>query len=150
MIFTISYYTIAHIRSHLDLLPGIHRAAHRIERYLQRVEGELGVTRAEAQVLSHLALHHRAAVNELGQAFGLKPSTLTSVLDRLETRGLIGRDIHPRDRRSFAISLTTRGAAAARRSLASLAELETRVTDDVSRRDLKGFQSVVDAVEKHT
>jgi DNA-binding MarR family transcriptional regulator len=136
--------------AHLALIPGIHRAAHRIERYLQRVETELGVTRAEAEVLSHLAIHHRAAVSELGHAFGLKPSTLTSVLDRLDGRGLIGREIHPQDRRSFAITLTTRGAAAARRALASLSELENRVTDEVTQRDLKGFQSVVDAVEKHT
>lgn len=136
--------------SRLELIPGIHRAAHRIERYLQRVEGDLGVTRTEAQVLAFLATHRRTAVADLGRAFGLKPSTLTSVLDRLDDRGLIGREIHPADRRSFAITLTSRGAAAARRALASLTDLETRVVDEVTRRDLEGFQSVVSAVEKHT
>ncbi|XYH98790.1 MarR family winged helix-turn-helix transcriptional regulator [Sorangium sp. So ce1128] len=36
-------------------------------------------------------------------------STLTSILDRLEQRGLVRRGVHPTDRRSYLIELTKKG-----------------------------------------
>jgi DNA-binding MarR family transcriptional regulator len=126
---------------------GVQRAAHRVEAYAQRLESTLGVTRAEAQALASVAARRRCAVADVGQALGLRPSTLTSVLDRLADRGLVRRETHPADRRSFLVALTPKGAALARRAAALLDELDGRVADGVTERDLSGFWAVLDALE---
>lgn len=73
-------------------------------------------------------------------------STLTNVLDRLEQRRLVRRELNPSDRRSFTIHLTSRGRKQARHVAASLDELEAAVRDLVSERDARGLDAVVDAL----
>lgn len=132
------------------VVTGIRRAAHRVEAYLQAAERDLGVKQPEAHALSYLARHDGCSVAELCRAFGVRPSTMTSILDRLVDRGLIRRELRQDDRRSFNVVLTARGGALARRALASVSTLEQRVADEVTRRDLEGFHSVVTAVERNT
>ena len=85
--------------------------------------------------------------NELHRLFGHKRSTLTSVLDRLEARGYARRETHPDDRRSFMISLTDAGAAAATTAAAAVSHLEQQVTAATSARDRAGFAAVLAALE---
>ena len=73
---------------------------------------------------------------------------LTSILDRLEARGLIDRTTDVRDRRTFVISLTAQGRALSRRVSAHLAAFESRVLKRVSPRDMAAFARVLDALEE--
>jgi len=57
-----------------------------------------GLTQAEAHVLARLA-DGAASLGELHRSFGHKRSTLTAVVDRLETKGLVTRGATPDDRR---------------------------------------------------
>lgn len=82
--------------------------------------------------------------------FGHRKSTLTSLLDRLEERGLIRRDVHPEDRRSFVVSLTPRGRKLATRVRAVTEEFEARVRDGVTAKDLEGFRRVMDSIANVT
>ena len=104
------------------MIADIQRATHLIGLHLERAE--LGVTQAEAHLLAHLH-GGEATVGELHRAFGHKRSTLTSVLDRLESRGYVTREVNPDDRRSFVVALTREGGRVARRV--------TRVLDDLER-----------------
>ena len=87
-----------------SLIVAIHRMTHQLAIALER--GELGVDQPEAHVLSHLAEHDEATVTEIHRTFGHKRSTLTSVLDRLEAKGLIERVVNTADRRSFIIKMS--------------------------------------------
>jgi DNA-binding MarR family transcriptional regulator len=107
----------------LTLIPALHRATHQIGLYLERA-GE--VTQAEAHILAHLAEHGARTVAELHTALAHRRSTLTSILDRLEGRGLATREVSPSDRRSFVITLTPEGATVAARVHALLQALEAR------------------------
>ena len=49
------------------------------------------------------------SVVRLSQRLSLEPATLSPLLKRLETRGLITRERRPEDERTLAISLTPRG-----------------------------------------
>lgn len=73
-------------------------------------------------------------------------STLTNVLDRLEQRRLVRRELNPSDRRSFTIHLTPRGTRQARHVADSLDVLEAAVRDAVSERDARGLDAVLDAI----
>lgn len=128
----------------LRLIPQIHRATHGLG---LRIASSLGVTQAEAHILQHLASAGDGTVGELHRAFAHRRSTLTSVLDRLEERGLVLRTASRKDRRTFLVSLTPEGKIAAARVHSDLQGLERAALSDVAERDLKGFANVLAAIE---
>ena len=131
----------------LRFIPDIHRATHRIGLYLERA-ADLGVTQGEAHILAHLGSSGDSTVAELHRAFAHKRSTLTSILDRLAARGLVVRESHAADRRTFLVSLTAEGEALAARVLEHLEALEARVLEHASPRQLQGFAAVLKVLER--
>jgi DNA-binding MarR family transcriptional regulator len=105
------------------------------------------VNQAEAHVLAHLASAGEATIGEVHRAFGHRRSTLTSILDRLEERNLVARTSDPRDRRTFVVSLTRSGRAAARRVTDHLAAFERQALQDVSAADIRTFLRVLERFE---
>jgi DNA-binding MarR family transcriptional regulator len=130
----------------LRLIPHIHRATHRIGLYIDELE-EPRVNQAEAHVLAHLASTEQATIGQVHRAFGHKRSTLTSILDRLERRKLIVRTSDARDRRTFIVSLTRHGRAAARRVIEHLRALESRAVQSSSPADVRAFLRVLERFE---
>ena len=129
----------------LRLIPPLHRATHRVGLYLQATE--LGLSQGEAHVLAQLEAESPATVAALHAAFAHRRSTLTSILDRLAEAGLVRREVHEGDRRSFLISLTPRGRTIARKVHRALAQLEALVGARVRAADLAGFAAVVEALQ---
>jgi DNA-binding MarR family transcriptional regulator len=109
---------------------------------------EPGLTQGEAHILALLAESSRANVSDLHRGLAHKRSTLTSILDRLANRGLITRQVGKNDRRTFVISLTTKGQKLARRVKTHLSQLERVVNDQISAADLRGFKRVISALEE--
>lgn len=130
----------------LRLIPHVHRATHRIGLYIGRLP-EPGVTQGEAHILAHLASEGAVTVAALHRAFAHRRSTLTSILDRLEARGVIERTTDARDRRSFVVSLTSSGRPLARRVAAHLERLEADALAGVSARDLQRLQTMLEGLE---
>jgi DNA-binding MarR family transcriptional regulator len=130
----------------LRLLSPIHRASRQVGRYLEERCGSLGVSTPEGHLLTYLASYAPAAVGELGRVFGMKGSTLTSMLDRLEERGLIRRADNPEDRRSFLLAITPSGDRIATALRKEIVALEEEVLRRVPARDLAGFRAVLDAL----
>ena len=85
-------------------------------------------------------------IGELSKVFGHKPSSLTSMVDRMETRKLIARKPHPKDRRSVMVSLTGQGRAIAERVEQSLQSIEKSVVEQSTERDLAGFETVLQLI----
>jgi DNA-binding MarR family transcriptional regulator len=134
----------------LQLVPGIHRATHRIALHLEATLPPLDVSQGEAHLLAFLSEAGTSSVARLHDAFAHKRSTLTSYLDRLEEKGLATRQLHPDDRRSFLVALTPAGKALAARVHKRLEELEDAALGRLSERDLRGFQAVLHAVHEHS
>jgi DNA-binding MarR family transcriptional regulator len=131
----------------LRLVLDLHRATHQVMVWLEDVRARLDLTQAEAHVLAFLGERRGAAgLAEVHRSFGHKRSTLTGIVDRLEARGLLGREIHPRDRRSFLLRLTPAGLAAAQVVLRALRRLERRVLGRVTPAQVAGFEAVVAAL----
>ena len=94
-------------------LLALQRATHATLQVLTAELGDLGLTGSEINALANLADGRGRSASELGLAAGTRPTTLTSVLDRLERRGLITRSPRLGDRRGVLIELTTSGRQAA-------------------------------------
>ena len=129
------------------MLATLERAAHLIGEHIERTAGELGITQAEAHVLAQLARRGSLPITTLHREFGHKRSTLTNILDRLEERELIRRELNRDDRRSFVIHLTQSGARRALRVRGVLDELEAKVREAVTDRDARGLDAIVEALE---
>ncbi len=88
----------------------IHEAARLLRRRFEqhaRAEG-LGLTRAQAVVLAHLARQEGRNQAALAQLLDIEPITLVRLLDRLEEAGFIERKRDPNDRRAHAVMLTAK------------------------------------------
>lgn len=129
------------------VLRELERLGQRSGRYVQQRLAQLDVTDLEVHVLWHLRKGGQTPADLL-RAFGIQPSTLTGVLDRLETRGLIRRSRHPTDRRSFLLVLTPAGQRAATTVRQVLDAFEAQVRERVGAADLAGFFAVAAAVDE--
>jgi MarR family transcriptional regulator, organic hydroperoxide resistance regulator len=128
------------------VLTALHRATHVTLQALAARLAYLELTGSEQNVLAVLADRRPRAVGELAAATGTRPTTLTSVLDRLERKGLLIRELDSADRRSFRIVLTVAGRRAAAAVQAAVRELEQSALAFVSAEDVAGFRAVAGAL----
>lgn len=134
----------------LEFLSPLHKASRQITMYLEEQTRELGVSPIEGHVLTYLRKYAPAPVGELVRVFGLKQSTFTSLLARLERAGLVRREPNPADRRSFLIHLTRRGRELTTRLNRLLEKLEDDIRTRLHRTEAKGFHAFMAAVEDVT
>jgi DNA-binding MarR family transcriptional regulator len=130
----------------LAFIPWVHRATHRISLWLDADEPPLEVSQGEAHLLAHLAEVGSCSVGDLHRAFAHKRSSLTSYLDRLEARDYVSRSPHPKDRRSFLVSLTLAGAPIAARVHRRLALLEAATVRRLGPRNVQLLRAALEDV----
>lgn len=70
---------------------------------------DLGIGMTESWALSHLYAHGELGQAELARALHINTSSMTSLVDRLESVGFAERVPHPTDRRRSIVRLTTVG-----------------------------------------
>ncbi len=134
----------------LEFLSPLHKASRQLSVYLEARTRELGVSPLEGHVLTYLRSYAPAPIAELVRVFGIKQSTFTSLLDRLERAGLVRREVNPDDRRSFLIHVSDEGGELADRCNRLLEALEGEIRAHADPRDVQGFHAVMAAVEEVT
>lgn len=87
-------------------------------------------------------------MGDLVDATAQRPSTLTSVVDRLERRGLVRRELDPADRRSFRVQLTVDGRAARVRVDQAYAAVARRGTEALPADRSPTFVEVLHALRR--
>ena len=84
----------------------LHDAARLLrKRFDQKAKG-LGLTRAQWQVLAHVARNEGLHQGALAEILELEPITLVRLIDRLEAAGMVERRAHATDRRLKLLHLT--------------------------------------------
>jgi DNA-binding MarR family transcriptional regulator len=131
----------------MGVISRVQRATHLIGRHLASALADVGVDQAEAHVLSALAAGP-ATVGALVETVGVKRSTLTNILDRLERRGLVRREINPADRRSFLVCPTTGGKRAARKVAARFAAVDAELARRTTAQERQAFETVLARLEE--
>lgn len=112
------------------LIAKIHQTAGRI---FNRMLKEVGIklNPAQGRIMFVLWQTERISINELARRTSLGKSTLTSMLDRLESAGHISRTQHPSDRRIILVERTAKDKAAEKKY--------TEVSHDMNRLFYRGF-----------
>jgi MarR family transcriptional regulator, organic hydroperoxide resistance regulator len=132
--------------SHGSALLALQRATHATLQILMSELVDLDLTASEVNALAILADGRGRTISELGAAAGSRPTTLTSVLDRLERRGHITRGTRPGDRRVVVIELTPTGRIAADTIRQTLAATESRALDGLPDESIAAFHTVLRAL----
>jgi DNA-binding MarR family transcriptional regulator len=97
----------------------------------------LGLTHPQYLVMLALWQHEPVSVRRLSDLLQLDPGTLSPLLKRLESSGLVRRERDPRDERSLAVRLTEDG-----RALRSQAEKVPVAVVERLRMDLDELQDL--------
>ena len=127
-------------------LLALQRATHATSQVLAAGLADLGLTGSEINALANLADGRSRSVSELGRAAGTRPTTLTSVLDRLERRGHITRGPRLGDRRGVLIELTSSGRQAAATIRHAIAGIEQRALDPLPADAITALRTALQAL----
>jgi MarR family transcriptional regulator, organic hydroperoxide resistance regulator len=117
----------------------LHRTTHCTLHALGSALADLNLGAAEINALANLA--DRGALS-------VRATTLTGVLDRLENRGYLTRELDATDRRSFRLPLTEAGQAVAARVRAAVADIERDALAGLSATQIAGFHAVITALQE--
>lgn len=134
----------------LRIVSPIHKALRQISEHLTARMDKIDAPGWESHLLSYVEVYGPCRVSELRRVFGYQASTLTSVLDRLESEGLIERRPNEMDRRSILIAVTTRGRRIGRAARRTVEEFENEVLAPLTSKDLKGFRRVMASIAEVT
>ena len=128
----------------------LQRATHHTLHVLSSALADLNLTAAEINALANLADGRGRTVSELAAATGTRPTTLTSVLDRLERRGHITRGGRPGDRRAVLVQLTPSGRQAAATIRQAITGLERRALGALPAESVAGLHAGLQALTEAT
>ncbi|WP_370116321.1 MarR family winged helix-turn-helix transcriptional regulator [Streptacidiphilus sp. MAP12-33] len=134
------------VPAHPSPLLALQRATHATLHLLTTELAALDMTASEINALANLADGHPRTISQLGSAVGTRPTTLTSVLDRLERRGLVTRRAREGDRRAVEIALTPQGRVAAGTVRETFDAVERRALDGLPPQAVAGFHQVLQAL----
>ena len=126
----------------------LQRATHRTLHALSAALADLSLSGAEINALANLGDGGTLNVRQLSERTGTRASTLTGLLDRLEDRGYLARELDPADRRSFRLPLTQAGQAVATRVLTTIADLERDALSRLSAIQIAGYHAVITALQE--
>ncbi|MDD9381154.1 MarR family transcriptional regulator [Streptomyces sp. ZAF1911] len=134
------------VSSGWSALLALQRATHSTLQVLVAELAGMDLTPSEINALANLADGHARTVSELGAAVGSRPTTLTSVLDRLARRGLITRGTRQGDRRVVLIELTETGRTTAAAIVEAVTDLEHRALGRLSADEIAGLRAGLEAL----
>jgi DNA-binding MarR family transcriptional regulator len=139
-----------------DLLPDVLQfmqllwaVVHGLEQTSKRMRGLLGVTGPQRLVLRVVGLFPGLSAGDLATILHVHPSTLTGVIQRLVTQGLLVRTDDPRDRRRAILRLTQRGDRANATRQGTVESAVAEALDGVTGRDRAATRRVLERLAQH-
>ena len=116
-------------------------------RITEQKSNEQGITFNQGRFLHFikvLTLRGPLYQKDLEEQLGIRPSSATEMIKKLEALSLIARRDDERDKRSKLIDLTDKGREVEKAIFARLCQLESEMARGVSTEDLQVFFEVLD------
>ncbi len=111
-----------------DLLVAGHRVARLLEQELGQHPVTARLSAGEAMVLTRLSVEPMTMSGVMATLY-IKASTATSLVNRLEQRGLVTRGRHPEDARSLLVSITEEGREVCRHARQALDRVDAALAE---------------------
>ncbi len=110
---------------------------------------DTGLTIGQPKILDYLKDHDGSSQKDIAKACFLEAGSLTTILNKMEEKGLIERRILNGNRRSFHIYMTDEGREKMQLIDRSFSEIEKKAVLDVSDEELETFMSVYKKIYKN-
>jgi DNA-binding MarR family transcriptional regulator len=114
------------------------------------VEREYGLLRPHVAVIYSLGLRDMVTARDIGISYGFPKNTLSRAIVTLEKRGLVRRQRHPTDRRSFLLSLTPTGRAIFEETLPHFVGLQDEMLKPLTGRERETLSVLLAKIVLHT
>ena len=103
---------------------------------------DTGLTIGQPKILDYLKEHDGSNQKEIAKACFLEAGSLTTILNKMEEKGLIERRILNGNRRTFHIFLTAVGKEKQQLVDTAFSEIEKKALADISEKEFEQFMSV--------
>lgn len=113
------------------------------QRRLMELLSDTGLTAGQPKVLDYLDLYDGASQKDIAAHCYIEPASLTSVLNGMETKGLIERRRLNGNRRTFHIFLTGLGSIQAKRVREAFDQIEAETFDGLTQEQAAGFMKTM-------
>jgi MarR family transcriptional regulator, organic hydroperoxide resistance regulator len=100
-----------------------------VRTHFQRVIAELNLSPPQAYALRQLAPERPLPMRDLADSLACDASNVTGIIDRLERRGLVARQVSPADRRVKTLVVTAEGVAVREQLLTRLHQVPAAITE---------------------
>lgn len=122
------------------------QVAHRFAQLGSTALAPFGIGGRELAVLSMLQAHGPVSQRALGQALHVDRTTMVSLIDQLEHKGLAQRTRNPQDRRLYDVRLTEEGQHITARADAAAAQAEAELLADLTPAAAKEFKRMLQTI----
>lgn len=129
-----------------QVLVALRRITRAIDLHSKRLERSAGLTVPQLLVLDALAEQGSLSVSEIARQVNLSQGTVTSLLDRLETKVFVRRTRGEADRRRVDISLTDAGRSTLASAPALLQDAFIERFDDLEDWEQKMLTAAVERI----
>jgi len=124
----------------------------KFSRFLPPDEEISNMKTTELYAFLYIALFGPKKMKEIAEFLSTTKSNVTNVVDSLEEKGLVMREMDPDDRRTFRVILTEKGERTYGKILQNFDGLVRSVLEKFSEEDLQvvseGFRRMVEALSK--
>ena len=118
------------------------------KRILEKVK-ESGLTLGQPKVLDYLKSHDGASQKEIAAGCFIEAGSLTSILNRMEEKGLIERRMLNGNRRTFHIFMTESGKKNQKLVEAAFEKIEETAFSGISEEEQKRFMQTFEKIYKN-
>ena len=110
---------------------------------------DTGLTIGQPKILDFLKEHDGSNQKEIAKACFLEAGSLTTILNGMEEKGLITRQILNGNKRSFHIFMTDKGKEKQQLISNAFSEIEKKAVLDISEEEYNSFMSVYEKIYKN-
>ncbi|HTV21645.1 MAG TPA: MarR family transcriptional regulator [Polyangiaceae bacterium] len=119
---------------------------HRLRSISKQMQNRLGVTAPQRLALRLVGRTPGLTPSELAGSLHLDRGTVTGIVERLVSRGILQRAPHPEDGRSVVLKLSARGRRLDRETTGTVEECVRRALSKLTPTQIEVAQQVLEAI----
>ncbi len=132
-------------KSLIDLIVELKRSCLEDEQQIRTI---CNITLAEYKGITEIGIEEQITCNALAKKMGLSPSRGSRVIEKLVRKGYFLRKTHPRDRRSFVLSLSPKGIGIKKQIEREKKYCESRIKKNLTAQEIELIKEVLGLITK--
>ncbi len=133
----------------LELIRRMWSVDHELHRVSKRMVARMGLTAPQRLAVRFVGLHDGVTLGQLAELLHLHAGTVTGIVRRLETLGLVVQSTSPEDSRRRHLTLTAAGRRLNRQRKGTVEAAVRRATEQLTAAELAAASRVLELLARH-